>query len=30
MQIRAVFHMYDPEISACRANPRHESYNVMS
>lgn len=30
MQIRAVLHMYDPEISASRANPRHGSYNVMS
>lgn len=30
MQIRAVFHMYDPGISASRANPRHELHNVMS
>lgn len=30
MQIRAVFHMYDPGISASRVNPRHELHNVMS
>lgn len=30
MQIRAVFHMYDPEISFSRVNLKHERYNVMS
>lgn len=29
-QIRAAFHMYDPETSPSRANLQHERYNVMS
>lgn len=30
LQIRAVFHMCDPETSASRAEPRHELHRVMS